>query len=110
MIKALVIVAAACSLILLVSGVEAACPTGSYPWVDEWGNNICKRFGSGSTSTIEGNLDRCPTGSYPWTDSWGNRVCRSFGSGSDSYDTSHGCPTGFYPWVDSWGNRVCKSF
>jgi hypothetical protein len=99
---------------LIASGAEAACPIGSYPWLDEWGNNICKRFGSGSTSTIEGSLIgvrlAAIPGSYPWIDSWGNRVCRSFNSGSDSYDTSRGCPIGFYPWVDSWGNRTCKPF
>src|SRR5215475_1209328 len=97
-------------LLLMVAQTEAACPVGSYPWVDQWGTQICKRFDSGSTSTIEGTLDRCPVGSYPWVDSWGNRICRSFGGGGDAYDTSRGCPTGFYPWVDAWGNRTCKAF
>lgn len=110
MIRALIIAAIICIVMLAVSAAEAACPTGSYSWVDLWGNKICKRFDSGNTVTIEGTLDKCPVGSYPWTDSWGNRVCRSFNSGSDSYDTSRGCPVGSYPWVDSWGNRVCKSF
>jgi hypothetical protein len=110
MTRVLVMAAVIWTTIVFASGAEAACPIGSYPWVDQWGNNICKRFASGSTSTIEGTLERCPTGSYLWVDSWGNRICRSFGSGADSYDTSRGCPVGFYPWIDSWGNRVCKSF
>jgi hypothetical protein len=110
MMKVFILVAVLIEALAIVPNSHAACPIGSYPWVDQWGNNICKRFDSGGTSTIEGSLDRCPTGSYPWTDSWGNRVCRSFGGGGDSYDTSRGCPTGFYPWVDSWGNRTCKAF
>ena len=71
MFKVLVTAAIVTGVIFLVSGAEAACPVGSYPWVDEWGNHICKRFGSGGTSTIEGSSGRCPTGSYPWRDSWG---------------------------------------
>ncbi len=86
------------------------CPVGSHPWVDQWGNRICKRFDSGQTTTIEGSLDKCPTGSYAWVDSWGNRICKSFEGGGQFYDTSKGCPTGTYPWVDDWGNPVCKRF
>ncbi len=86
------------------------CPVGSFPWVDQWGNQICKRSDSGRTTTIEGSLDKCPTGTYPWVDSWGNHICRSFQGGGQFYDTSKGCPTGTYPWVDDWGNPVCKRF
>ena len=104
----------ALAVVVLIAGLPivafAACPLGSYPWVDSWGNNICKSFGSGATRSTEGSLDNCPTGSYPWTDSWGNRICRAFGGGGDSYDTSKGCPTGFYSWTDSWGNATCKRF
>lgn len=86
------------------------CPIGSYPWVDQWGNRICKSFDTGRTTTIEGNLNKCPTGTAPWIDEWGNRICRSLVGNQRFYDTSKGCPIGTYPWVDNWGNRVCKRF
>jgi hypothetical protein len=104
------VVAILATLVMPLAPAEAACPTGTYPWVDSWGNNVCRRFGAGGDATIQGNIEQCPTGSYPWTDSWGNRICRAFGGGADSYDTSKGCPIGFYPWTDSWGNSVCKRF
>ncbi len=95
----------------------ADCPVGSFPWTDNWGNQICKRFGDGSTSTIQGNFDNpggCPTGMHPWVDGWGNKVCQSFDMPNQpserSYDTSQGCPIGTFSWTDSWGNAVCKSF
>jgi len=93
-----------------VGAAEAACPIGSYEWVDNWGNQICKSFGSGQTTTIEGGLDNCPVGTFPWVDSWGNRTCKSFGSRNQYYDTSGGCPIGTFPWVDNWGNNVCRRF
>lgn len=93
------------------------CPIGSFPWTDNWGNQICKRFNDGSTSTIQGGMgvNTCPVGSYPWTDSWGNRVCQTFTTPSQPapqqyYDTSRGCPIGTFQWVDNWGNQVCKRF
>jgi len=85
------------------------CPAGSSPWIDEWGNKICKRLDSGQTTTVQGSLKNCPTGSSPWTDEWGNRVCKDFANNKQYYDTSKGCPTGTHPWTDSWGNRVCTS-
>jgi hypothetical protein len=88
----------------------ASCPTGSFPWTDNWGNKICKRFGDGSTATIQSITGGCPTGSYPWVDNWGNHICQAFGNDQRYYDTSRGCPTGSYPWVDEWGNKTCKSF
>lgn len=99
----------------LSSASAQSCPTGSYPWVDSWGNRICKRHSDGSTATVEAPRgEACPTGSYPWTDSWGNKICRSQGSGdrpqTDYYETRKGCPTGTHEWVDSWGNKVCKTF
>lgn len=88
----------------------AACPVGSYPWIDQWGNQICKRFDSGQTTTIQGSTQNCPTGTHPWVDEWGNAICKSFQGNQQYYDTSKGCPAGTYPWVDDWGNRVCKRF
>ena len=88
---------------------QAACPVGTHPWVDSWGNSICQHF-DGNTATVEGTLDNCPAGTHPWVDSWGNRVCQSFEGGRSLYDTSHGCPIGMHPWVDSWGNPICKPF
>lgn len=88
----------------------AACPIGTHPWVDKWGNNICKRLSDGSAATTEGSLDNCPAGTHPWVDSWGNRVCQAFSGGQNLYDTSRGCPIGTYQWVDSWGNNICKQF
>ncbi len=95
---------------LLCASAEAACPVGSHPWVDSWGNSICKRFSGGATTTIEGSLERCPVGTTPWVDSWGNRICRSLDRRESYYDTSRGCPVGTYQWVDEYGNAVCKRF
>jgi hypothetical protein len=81
---------------------------GSFPWTDFWGNHICKRFGDGSTATIEGGLENCPVGTHPWTDMWGNRTCSSSSGGGQYYDTSQGCPIGTMRWTDMWGNPVCK--
>jgi hypothetical protein len=88
----------------------AWCPAGSYPWVDHWGNEICRSFESGRTTTIKGNIDSCPAGTYPWVDDWGNQICRSFDSNQQYYDTSQGCPTGTHPSVDDWGNQICLEF
>ena len=92
----------------------AECPIGSYPWADAWGNQICKRFGSGSTSAVSGSLDKCPTGTHPWVDNWGNKICQSFNAPGQSaqhlYDTSRGCPIGTFAWTDTWGNAICKRF
>ena len=98
------------AIFIIGVGVEAnACPIGSFPSVDNWGNQICKSFG-GQTTTIQGSVENCPIGSHPWVDSWGNRTCQSFDSGSQYYDTSGGCPIGTHPWVDNWGNQVCQGF
>ena len=86
------------------------CPAGSHPWVDDWGNRICRKLGSGQTTTIEGSTKQCPTGTYSWVDEWGNRTCKSFQGNTQYYDTSKGCPVGSHPWTDSWGNAVCKKF
>jgi hypothetical protein len=86
------------------------CPIGSFPGVDNWGNQICKSFDSGQTTTIQGNLQNCPTGTHPWVDNWGNQICQSFNGGTQYYDTSGGCPIGSHPWVDNWGNQVCRQF
>jgi hypothetical protein len=87
------------------------CPVGSHPWVDSWGNQICKRFDDGSTSRAQGSLDNCPIGTHPWVDSWGNRICQSYQQPEQQfYDTSKGCPVGTFPSVDNWGNSVCKRF
>lgn len=98
------------ALLLSAEPSEAACPVGSYPWVDNWRNRICKTFDTGQPSSIEGNLSRCPVGTYPWVDNWGTRVCQSFDERQRFYAPSRGCPVGSYEWVDSWGNKVCKSF
>ena len=91
------------------------CPAGGYPSVDNWGNQVCKRFSDQSTATTRvPHSQACPNGSAPAVDNWGNQVCRSFADPNrprtDYYDTSHGCPTGTYPSVDTYGNQVCKRF
>lgn len=89
----------------------ADCPIGSYPWVDQWGTQICKRWGDGSAATTQGSLESCPPGTHPWVDQWGTRVCQSYSAPTQrSYDTSQGCPMGTYQWQDNWGNQVCKRF
>ena len=52
------------------------CPIGSHPWVDNWGNRICKSFQGGQEfhDTSKG----CPIGMHPWVDKWGNPVCKKF--------------------------------
>lgn len=90
--------------------VLAACPTGSHPWVDQWGNQICRQMDTGQTSTIQGSTSNCPTGTHPWVDKWGNSICRGINGGPQYHDTSKGCPAGSYPWIDDWGNNVCKAF
>ena len=106
------------ALVGATAGVEPVqarqqCPMGSSPWVDKWGNNICRRHSDQSTSRVEVPRGQtCPTGSYQWTDTWGNKVCRSHATSGerprDTYDTSKGCPIGSAPWTDKWGNPVCK--
>lgn len=101
------------AIALIVSLPVAAladCPTGSYEWVDGWGNKICKSFDSGATRSVEGSTSNCPTGTYAWVDKWGNSICKSSSSGQEFHDTSKGCPTGTYEWTDNWGNAVCKKF
>ena len=114
---ATVILCGLATLMLDVGSVQAQqqCPTGSYPWVDNWGNKICKRFSDESAATTQvPSGQTCPTGSHPWVDSWGNKICRTFDAPNqprtDYYDTSKGCPTGTYQWTDDWGNKVCKRF
>jgi hypothetical protein len=98
------------AIVLPTSAALADCPIGSFPWVDNWGNKICKRFDDGSTATTQGSLNNCPAGTHPWVDNWGNRICQAFQGGQQYYDTSAGCPIGTFKWVDTWGNPVCKSF
>lgn len=105
-------ISAAITLFAIYTGPAVAiqCPTGSYAWVDNWGNQICKRFNGGSTAVTEGSIKNCPTGTHSWVDNWGNKICKSFSGNQQLYDTSRGCPVGSYSWVDSWGNPVCKFF
>lgn len=102
--------ATATLLCALPFAVDASCPIGTYEWVDNWGNKICKKFGSNRTTNIQGSTTRCPAGTHQWVDNWGNTVCKEFNSEKKYYDTSKGCPVGSYEWVDEWGNKVCKSF
>ena len=65
-----------CGSTATIEGSLDNCPTGTHPWVDSWGNRICKSFGGGSQyyDTSRG----CPVGTYEWIDSWGNEVCKRF--------------------------------
>lgn len=105
-------VAAVMAVTMLATPAMAGCPTGSYPWVDSWGNEICRAFGSGNTVTISPPAGGgCPYGTFPTRDSWGTAICKEFGrSGQSYYDTSRGCPAGTFQTIDSWGNPACKSF
>ena len=95
---------------LFSSGAEAACPIGSFPSVDNFGNQICKGFGSGDTRTLQGTTNQCPPGTHFDVDTYGNKVCKSFSNGQEFHDTSKGCPIGSFPSVDKYGNKVCKRF
>ncbi len=94
--------------LMMIGSANAACPIGTYEWVDKWGNRICKSFSSGKTNSIQGNTKNCPTGTYQSIDEWGNTICRSFRGNQKYYDTSKDCPIGSYEWVDEWGNSICK--
>lgn len=114
-VAAILILAALGSGASNVAHAQQQCPAGSFPWVDTWGNHICRRYSGQSTATAEAPQGQaCPTGSYPWTDDRGNKICRSYQTGNqpqtDYYDTSKGCPIGTYEWTDNWGNKVCKRY
>ena len=107
------------ALIAATAGLTPAqaqqCPMGSYPSVDSWGNQICRRVSDQSAATAQVPRGQtCPNGAYPTVDGYGNQICRSFNTPNqprtDYYDTSRGCPMGSYPSVDSYGNNVCKRF
>jgi hypothetical protein len=107
------------ALISATAGVPAAqaqqCPAGTYPSVDTWGNQVCKRFSDNSAAAVQTPHNQaCPNGAYPTVDKWGTQVCRTFDTPNqprtDYYDTSKGCPVGSLPSMDSWGNKVCKPF
>lgn len=100
---------AAALALLTVIAPALACPVGSRPAVDNWGNQTCVNVFSGQTVTITAPSNGgCPVGTHPFVDNWGNPVCQSFQNGSRYYDTSKGCPIGTHPFVDNWGNPVCQ--
>jgi hypothetical protein len=91
--------------------VQPACPIGTHPWTDNWGNPICQSFATGAAVTTQANaITGCPNGAFPSMDTMGNKVCKEFGSGATYYDTSHGCPNGYHPWTDQWGNPTCQAY
>ena len=59
-----------------IEGSTTKCPIGSYPWIDEWGNKICKTY-QGDQQYYDTSKS-CPIGTYPWVDQWGNRACEKF--------------------------------
>jgi hypothetical protein len=85
------------------------CPVGYLPWIDQWGNKICRDI-TGRTTIIETRAGSCPLGTHPWVDGWGNAVCQQFGGHQQFRDLSKGCPIGSYSWPDTWGNPGCKAF
>lgn len=90
------------------------CPIGSFPSIDQWGNQVCRPIGGGAPNAAQGTLDNCPIGSFPSIDTYGNRVCKTFSSpqqpSREYYDTSQGCPIGTFTSIDNFGNSVCKGF
>jgi hypothetical protein len=86
----------------------AACPPGSFPGFDNFGNSICKNFDDGGTRSIQNRGRGCPAGTIPDFDNFGNQNCKSLNSGQRFYDTSKGCPTGTIAGFDNFGNQVCK--
>lgn len=99
--------------LMIPVAANAACPIGTIPSADNFGNNICKSIDTGQTRTIErprgpNGVNTCPNGQYPTVDNFGNRVCQSFDSRQRSYDTSKGCPIGTFPSVDNFGNPTCR--
>lgn len=49
---------------------HAACPIGSYPWVDNWGTSVCKSFGGGAEYGHAGKFERLPR----WLSSVGGQM------------------------------------
>ncbi len=99
----------------LPAHAQLQCPNGSYPALDSYGNNICRRFSDQSTAVTQTPQgQQCPNGAYPTIDGYGNTICRSFATPNqpttDYYNTSHGCPNGTYQSIDTYGNQVCKRF
>jgi hypothetical protein len=92
------------------SAAWAACPLGTYEWVDGFGNKICKNFGDGGTRSVQGSTRNCPAGTRLAVDDYGTKICKSFSDDQKFYDTSKGCPPGTHDWVDSFGNKTCKRF
>jgi len=43
----------------VAANAQQWCPVGSFPWVDSWGNQICKALVTEQTTTIQGNLGNC---------------------------------------------------
>lgn len=118
--RMLAVAACLAAFVSVTLGSEPAqaqqCPAGSYPSVDSFGNQVCKRFSDQSTATAQVPRGQtCPMGSFPTVDSYGNQICRSQGAApsqphTDYYDTSRGCPAGTFQTVDAYGDPVCKRF
>lgn len=87
---------------------QTVCPLGTQPLIDEWGNQICKKFDAG-LQPIVGTLS-CPVGSHPWVDQWGTQICKNYDTGKtlSVKGSLDNCPIGTHPWIDEWGNRVCQ--
>lgn len=91
------------------SAAWAACPLGTFPSLDNFGNQICKRFDTGATDSVRVPAGQCPNGSHKAVDEYGNHICESYtGDRQRYYDTSKGCPNGFIPFPDEFGRMGCK--
>jgi hypothetical protein len=90
------------------SAAWAACPLGSFPAFDNFGNQICKSFDTGATRSVQVPQGQCPRGAHRAVDERGNQICQSDAGGQRYYDTSKGCPNGFIPFPDQFGRMGCK--
>jgi hypothetical protein len=96
------------------SAAVPTCPTGSYPWVDKWGNQVCQPFAGGPPVTVQGSLENCPAGTHPSVDHWGTRICKSIpwpGSRSGVYTIrAKAARRVRIGGLTSAGNAVCRPF
>ena len=96
--------------VVLAPGLSwaAACPVGTMPGFDNFGNQICKDMQTGDTRSVQGSVRNCPPGTHFDIDQFGNKVCKSFDTGLQFYDTSEGCPVGFIQAFDNFGKPTCR--
>lgn len=92
------------AIILALSTV--VCGWGQLPYIDEYGNSICRDVQTGQVRAIDGDTSRCPTGTLSRLTPQGP-ACVSADGSARYFDDRGPCPIGTYPGIDYKGNRAC---